>query len=78
MSTPKTATIVFTDEESRVILQLIDAAVKSVGLNAAEAAAVLAKKFTTAYFSFESPTGISGPTGNVGSCSPEGIPSNVL
>lgn len=53
MNTPlKTATITFTSEEARVLLQLIDAAVKSLGLNAAEAAAVLAKKVNS---SFEEP-----------------------
>lgn len=53
MNTPlKTATITFTAEEARVLLQLIDAAVKSLGLNAAEAAAVLAKKVNS---SFEEP-----------------------
>lgn len=51
MSTPqKIATIVFTEEEARVTLNLFDAAVKSLGLNSAEAATVLAKKFTTAAF----------------------------
>lgn len=52
MSTPtqKIATITFTEEEARVSLNLFDAAVKSLGLNAAESAAVLAKKFTTASF----------------------------
>lgn len=51
MSTPtqKTADITFTADEARVLLQLIDAAVKALGLNAAEAAAVLAKKINTAF-----------------------------
>lgn len=50
MSTPqKTATITFTAEEARVTLQLFDAAVKSLGLNAAEPAAVLAKKINLAF-----------------------------
>lgn len=49
MSTPtQKITITFTEEEARVTLNLFDAAVKSLGLNAAEAAAVLAKKFTNA------------------------------
>lgn len=46
----KTANITFSEEEARVTLNLFDAAVKSLGLNSAEAAAVLAKKFTTAVF----------------------------
>ena len=51
MSTPqKTATITFTEEEAQVTVNLFDAAVKSLGLKSAEAAAVLAKKFTTAKF----------------------------
>lgn len=49
MNPPKTATIVFTTDEARVLLQLIDAAVKSLGLNAAESAAVLAKKINSAF-----------------------------
>lgn len=55
MSTPtqKTATVTFTAEEARVLLQLVDAAVKSIGLNAAESAAFLAKKINVA---FEEPT----------------------
>lgn len=50
MNTPqKTATITFTAEEARVTLQLFDAAVKALGLNAAEAASVLAKKINSAF-----------------------------
>lgn len=50
MSTPlKTATITFTEEEARVTLNLFDAAVKSLGLAAAESAAVLAKKINIAF-----------------------------
>lgn len=50
MSTPtqNSVTITFTEEEARVTLNLFDAAVKSLGLNAAESAAFLAKKFTFA------------------------------
>lgn len=50
MSTPtqKTATVVFTEEEAKVTLNLFDAAVKSLGLNAAEAAVYLAKKINAA------------------------------
>lgn len=66
----KTATITFTEEEARVTLNLFDAAVKSLGLNAAEAAAVLAKKINSAF--------LEGPTGNVGPCAAEGVPLNVL
>lgn len=81
-SPQKTATITFTTDEARVLLQLIDVAVKSLGLNAAEAAAVLAKKINGAFL--ESPVGASnnqgyvGPTGNIGACAAPGVPSNVV
>ena len=39
-------TIEFTDNELRVLTQLIDLAVKAGGLNVAEAATVLAKKIS--------------------------------
>lgn len=49
MNTPqKSITITFTEEEARVAVNLFDAAVKSLGLNAAEAAVYLAKKINTA------------------------------
>lgn len=38
-----------TVEEGKVLLQLIDAAVKTLGLNAAEAGFVLAKKINAAF-----------------------------
>ncbi len=40
--------IEFTTEEARVLLQLLDIAVKATGLQAAEAVAVLAKKISPA------------------------------
>lgn len=51
MSTPtqKSAAVTFTAEEARVLLQLVDAAVKSIGLTAAESAAFLAKKINVAF-----------------------------
>lgn len=52
MNPPKIATIVLTTDEARVLLQLIDAAIKSLGLNAAEAGSTLAKKINS---SFEEP-----------------------
>lgn len=64
---PKTASITFTADEARVLLQLLDAAVKSLGLNAAEAAAVLAKKINGGF--------LEGPTGPVGYPGPVGVPS---
>lgn len=67
MNTPKTATITFTTDEARVLLQLIDSAVKSLGLNAAEAAAVLAKKINGGF--------LEGPTGPQGGPGPIGVPS---
>jgi hypothetical protein len=39
-------TIILTDMEKNALLQLIDLAVKSAGLNVAEAAAVLARKIS--------------------------------
>lgn len=50
MSTPtqKTATVTFTEEEAKVAVNLFDAAVKSLGLNAAEAAVFLTKKINAA------------------------------
>lgn len=38
-------TVELTEEEIQVTIQLIDIAVKASGLNAAEAASILAKKF---------------------------------
>lgn len=39
----------FTQEEANAMVQLIDIAVKSAGLNVAQAATVLANKFQTAF-----------------------------
>lgn len=41
-------TLVLTEDEAKALLQLIDLAVKSAGLNVAEAAGVLARKISTA------------------------------
>lgn len=49
MSNTESRNVSLTVDEGRVLLQLIDAAVKALGLNAAEAAAVLAKKINTAF-----------------------------
>lgn len=50
MSTPLTkANIEFTVDEAKALLQLIDAAVRANGLNAAKAGAVLADKINTAF-----------------------------
>lgn len=43
------ATVTFTKEEAQALLQIIDIAVKSAGLNVAEAATVLAKKIDAAF-----------------------------
>jgi hypothetical protein len=39
--------IEFTEEEIKVTLQIIDIAIKAGGLNVAEAATIIAKKFTS-------------------------------
>lgn len=51
--TPQTASVTFTADEAKVLLQLLDAAVKSLGLNAAEAAVVLSKKVNGAFVEAE-------------------------
>lgn len=47
--TPKSADITFTADEARVLLELINAAVKSLGMNAAKAAVVLSDKINNAF-----------------------------
>jgi hypothetical protein len=49
MTTAPTKNISLTVEEGKVLLQLIDLAVKAAGLNAAEAGVVLAKKINAAF-----------------------------
>jgi len=50
MSAPlKTASVVLNQEEARVLIQIIDAAIKSLGLQAAESGAFLAKKIQTSF-----------------------------
>lgn len=49
MSCPTTAPVVFNVEEAKALLQLIDIAIKSGGLNVAEAGVALAKKVNAAF-----------------------------
>lgn len=46
--TPRVTPVEFTTEEARVLLSLLDIAVKAAGLQVAEAVAVLSKKIAPA------------------------------